>query len=77
MPVVLTKVGGIPALWTDDHDALLVADNDDRAMAEAIGRVAAPWFRVADKFSESVEHCESHGIRDKGTVKAHDFLVLQ
>ena len=46
-------------------------------MAEEIRRVAAPWFEVADLFSESVDHCESHGIRDKGTVKAHQFLVLR
>jgi tRNA G10 N-methylase Trm11 len=46
-------------------------------MAAAIAEVAAPWFTIADRFSESVEHCESHGIRDKGTVTVHDFLVLQ
>lgn len=45
-------------------------------MAEALIKVAAPWFRVKDFFSENVEHCESHGIRDKGTVTAHQYLVL-
>jgi len=45
-------------------------------MAEALTRIAAPWFRVADRFTESVSHCESHGIRDKGTVKEHQYLVL-
>lgn len=46
-------------------------------MAEALTQVAVRWFRVADLFTESVDHCESHGIRDKGTVTAHQFLVLQ
>jgi hypothetical protein len=46
-------------------------------MAAELARVSRPWFRVADQFTESVEHCESHGIRDKGTVKAHQFLVLR
>ncbi len=46
-------------------------------MATEIQRIAAPWFRVVDRFSESVAHCESHGIRDKGTVSDHQFLVLQ
>jgi hypothetical protein len=46
-------------------------------MAAALVKVAVRWFRVADLFSEQVEHCESHGIRDKGTVTAHQFLVLQ
>jgi tRNA G10 N-methylase Trm11 len=45
-------------------------------MAQALARVASRWFCVADIFSESVEHCESHGIRDKGTVEEHQYLVL-
>ena len=46
-------------------------------MASVLSVVAQPWFRVADVFTENVEHCESHGIRDKGTVTAHQFLVLE
>jgi tRNA G10 N-methylase Trm11 len=46
-------------------------------MAAAITKIASPWFRVIDTFDEGVLHCESHGIRDKGTVTAHQFLVLQ
>jgi hypothetical protein len=46
-------------------------------MAAELARVSRPWFRVADQCSESVAHCESHGIRDKGTVTAHQFLVLR
>jgi tRNA G10 N-methylase Trm11 len=45
-------------------------------MSKELVEVARPWFRVADVFSESVEHCESHGIRDKGTVSEHTYLVL-
>jgi len=36
-----------------------------------------PWFTVEDRFTEGVEHCESHGIRDKGTVHGHTYLVLK
>ncbi len=46
-------------------------------MAAHLRHIARRWFRVADLFSESVSHCESHGIRDKGTVTAHQFLVLE
>jgi tRNA G10 N-methylase Trm11 len=46
-------------------------------MAKHLSTVAAPWFRVVDLYAENVGHCESHGIRDKGTVTAHQFLVLQ
>ena len=35
-----------------------------------------PWFSVVDKFTEGVEHCESHGVRDKGTVNGHTYLLL-
>lgn len=45
-------------------------------MATEVARVAGPWFAHADVFAESVAHCESHGIRDKGTVVEHTYLVL-
>ena len=46
-------------------------------MAAELARIAKKWFRVIDIFTESVSHCESHGIRDKGTVVSHRYLVLQ
>ncbi len=45
-------------------------------MAEELSKVAKDWFNVADLFSESVKHCESHGIKDKGAVEHHQYLVL-
>jgi hypothetical protein len=45
-------------------------------MAKEIAEVAKTWFTTADVFSESVAHCESHGIRDKGTVVEHSYVVL-
>jgi hypothetical protein len=45
-------------------------------MAEELQKISKRWFRTADIFDESVEHCESHGIRDKGTVTSHQYLVL-
>jgi DNA modification methylase len=46
-------------------------------MAEELKKVSKRWFDTVDLFVESVEHCESHGIRDKGTVTSHQYLVLQ
>jgi hypothetical protein len=46
-------------------------------MARSLTGIATRWFRVVDVYTETVGHCESHGIRDKGTVTAHQFLVLQ
>ncbi|WP_186201015.1 DNA methyltransferase [Burkholderia gladioli] len=45
-------------------------------MGAELSKRVAPWFSVADVFTEGVEHCESHGIRDKGTVSGHTYLVL-
>ena len=45
-------------------------------MAEELQKVSKKWFKKADLFDESVAHCESHGIRDKGTVTSHQYLVL-
>ncbi|MDN3512979.1 MAG: hypothetical protein NG747_01110 [Candidatus Brocadia sp.] len=46
-------------------------------MAEELKKVSKRWFNIVDLFVESVEHCESHGIRDKGTVTSHQYLILQ
>lgn len=45
-------------------------------MGAELSKRVAPWFTVVDVFTEGVEHCESHGIRDKGTVHGHTYLVL-
>lgn len=46
-------------------------------MAQELTKLAEGRFDVLDVYTESVEHCESHGIRDKGTVTGHQYLVLQ
>ena len=45
-------------------------------MSEKLAELGKNWFSHSEKFEESVSHCESHGIRDKGTVTAHQYLVL-
>jgi hypothetical protein len=45
-------------------------------MAEELQKISKRWFKTADLFVENVEHCESHGIKDKGTVTSHQYLVL-
>lgn len=45
-------------------------------MAKELQKISKRWFKMADLFDESVDHCESHGIRDKGTVTSHQYLVL-
>ncbi len=45
-------------------------------MAVKLGEIAKRWFKVTDIFNEDVTDLEQHGIRDKGTVTAHQFLIL-
>lgn len=46
-------------------------------MAKEIGSRVPSGFEQVDAFYEAVEHCESHGVSDKGTVKGHSYLVLR
>lgn len=46
-------------------------------MAKELANLAKEKFKILDAYTESVEHCESHGIRDKGTVTGHQYLILQ
>lgn len=46
VPVVATRVGGIPDVMTDDENALLVAPGDPHALAEALQRaILSPDLR--------------------------------
>jgi len=46
-------------------------------MAKELAELAKGRFTLLDAYTESVQHCESHGIRDKGTVTGHQYLILQ
>jgi hypothetical protein len=46
-------------------------------MGECLSKVAGDYLDQIDLFTESVAHCESHGIRDKGTVTHHQYLLLR
>ena len=46
-------------------------------MASELTKVAKFWFNVCDLFEENVTHTESHGVRDKGRVTGHQFLILK
>jgi len=45
-------------------------------MAKALSERAERWFNVHDIFEENVEDGESHGIKDRGSVKTHQYLIL-
>lgn len=45
-------------------------------MAEELTKVSKKWFKKVDLFDESVIHVEKHGIKDKGSVSSHQYLIL-
>ncbi|OUJ01214.1 hypothetical protein HK15_09105 [Acetobacter orientalis] len=62
-----------------DNGLLILHLGDSRKcdMGAELSNRADPWFTIEDCFTENVEHCEMHGIRDKGTVTGHTYLVLR
>jgi tRNA G10 N-methylase Trm11 len=46
-------------------------------MAAELVLRAKDFFSVEAVFAEDVTHCEKHGVRDKGTVTAHQYVVLK
>lgn len=46
-------------------------------MAAELSVVGAKHLELVDSFAEAVDHCESHGIRDKGTVTHHQYLLFR
>ena len=51
--------------------------SDKCDMANELLPFAQKHLKVKDVFVETVEHCESHGVSDKGRVKGHQYLVLE
>lgn len=46
-------------------------------MGAELSALAEEYFAVDGVYNEDVGHCEKHGLSDKGTVKAHQYLVLR
>ncbi|NNA81362.1 hypothetical protein [Pseudomonas lactis] len=46
-------------------------------MAKMIIDIGKKYLSVVDFFDESVLHCESHGIRDKGSVTDHQYVLFK
>ncbi len=46
-------------------------------MASELSVIGAKALELVDSFVEAVDHCESHGIKDKGTVTHHQYLLFR
>lgn len=65
LPVVATQVGGIPDLLTEGRTGLMVPDNDDQAMAQAILRLLeTPDLaeQMSHEGRQLAEHCSWKGV---------------
>jgi hypothetical protein len=51
--------------------------SDKLDMGKILLPIAEKHLKVVDLFNETVAHCEKHGIRDKGGIKEHQYLVLK
>ncbi|MFD0915002.1 DNA methyltransferase [Pseudahrensia aquimaris] len=63
------KLGGVFAIH--------VGKSKKCDMAAELQEIGERFLSFQDWFAESVEHCESHGIRDKGTVTHHQYLLFE
>lgn len=57
--------------------AIHVGKSNKCDMAASLQHIGQRHLDFVDWFSENVEHCESHGIRDKGTVTHHQYLLFR
>ena len=46
-------------------------------MGKELSALGSKIFDLVDCFNEDVQHCENHGVSDKGTVTGHQYLILQ
>lgn len=46
-------------------------------MGKELSVLGSKNFELVDCFDEDVKHCESHGVRDKGTTTGHQYLILR
>jgi DNA modification methylase len=45
-------------------------------MGKELAKIGEKFFEILDLYNEDVQHCEKHGMRDKGTVTGHQYLVM-
>ena len=57
--------------------ALHLGKSRKRDMAADLSILGARHLDLVDQFSEAVDHCESHGFKDKGTVTHHQYLLFR
>jgi glycosyltransferase involved in cell wall biosynthesis len=60
LPVVSTRVGGVPAILTEGEHGLLADDNDDAGIAEGVLRLLADPERARTLAARAYETCQAY-----------------
>src|SRR5262249_28387168 len=80
LPVVSTRVGGVPDLLTDGETGLMVPDNDDAAMANAIKRLltdAELAGRLSQNGRKLAERCSWTNVRREWEQTFSDVMARE
>jgi glycosyltransferase involved in cell wall biosynthesis len=76
LPIVATRVGGIPELVVDGQHGLLVPARDDRALASAIERLSTDQA-LRERFSKAaVNRAAAFGIQNAATTLTAEYTRL-
>lgn len=46
-------------------------------MGKELSTLGEDFFEILDCYREDVQHCEKHGLRDKGSVTGHQYLIMR
>jgi glycosyltransferase involved in cell wall biosynthesis len=76
LPIVATRVGGVPDLVREDENALLVPVRDARALAGAVGRLLAD-SDLRERFGRSAHERQRRELGIEPTVRALEDLYEQ
>ena len=66
-----------PTLKTGGNLVLHVGKNSKVDMGAKLIEIDFPGFSFVDKFTESVAFSEKHGVKDKGSTVAHQYIVYE
>lgn len=76
LPVVATRVGGIPELVVHEESGLLVPPSDERALADAIGELAADETKRGRHAQAATLRAARFGIQPAADTLTANYLTL-
>jgi glycosyltransferase involved in cell wall biosynthesis len=77
MPIVATAVGGVPEIFTNERDALLVPHGDPKSMTRAITRILEQPEMATTLSNNALQLCRRHSqqAEKRAWVELHRMLL--